>query len=83
MPDRNWKAFESPNKEFDEKEIFPYRIEGLGKNLIPSVTDFDIIDKYIKVNDENSDIKNNRLELLQRLCSTFNTFIDFSKLEGN
>ena len=40
--------------EFDEKEIFPYRIEGLGKNLIPSVTDFDIIDKYIKVNDENS-----------------------------
>jgi cystathionine beta-synthase len=40
--------------KFDEKEIFPYRIEGLGKNLIPSVTDFDIIDKYIKVNDENS-----------------------------
>jgi len=40
--------------EFDEKEIFPYRIEGLGKNLIPSVTDFDTIDKYIKVNDENS-----------------------------
>ena len=39
---------------FDENEIFPYRIEGLGKNLIPSVTDFDIIDKYIKVNDENS-----------------------------
>ena len=38
--------------EFDENEIFPYRIEGLGKNLIPSVTDFNIIDKYIKVNDE-------------------------------
>ena len=37
----------------------------------------------VKVNDENNDIKNNRLELLQRLCSTFNTFIDFSKLEGN
>tara|TARA_A100001011_G_scaffold373238_1_gene432435 strand:- start:332 stop:2386 length:2055 start_codon:yes stop_codon:yes gene_type:complete len=36
----------------------------------------------VKVNDENRDIKNNRLELLQRLCSTFNTFIDFSKLEG-
>ena len=40
--------------EFDENEIFPYRIEGLGKNLIPSVTDFNIIDKYIKVNDEES-----------------------------
>ena len=40
--------------EFDEKEIFPYRVEGLGKNLIPSVTDFTVIDKYEKVNDEDS-----------------------------
>ena len=40
--------------EFDEKEIFPYRVEGLGKNLIPSVTDFAVIDKYEKVNDEDS-----------------------------
>ena len=36
----------------------------------------------VKVNDDNSDIKKNRLELLQILCSTFNTFVDFSKLEG-
>ncbi|RKR08318.1 cystathionine beta-synthase [Flavobacterium sp. 81] len=41
-------------KEFDNKEIYPYRIEGLGKNLIPSATDFDIIDKFIKVTDEES-----------------------------
>ncbi len=40
--------------QFDEKEIFPYRITGLGKNIIPSVTDFKIIDKYVKVNDEDS-----------------------------
>ena len=40
--------------EFDEKEIFPYRITGLGKNIIPSATDFKIIDKYVKVNDEDS-----------------------------
>ena len=40
--------------EFDEKEIFPYRITGLGKSIIPSVTDFKIIDKYVKVNDEDS-----------------------------
>jgi len=38
-------------------------------------------DKVI-VNDENIDIKNNRLELLKMFCNTFNTFIDFSKLEG-
>ena len=36
----------------------------------------------VKVNDENQDLKNNRLELLQILCSTFNSFVDFSKLEG-
>lgn len=41
-------------REFDEKEIYPYRIEGLGKNLIPTATDFDVIDKFIKVTDEES-----------------------------
>ena len=41
-------------KEFDEKEIYPYRIEGLGKNLIPSATNFDLIDEFIKVKDEDS-----------------------------
>lgn len=41
-------------REFDEKEIYPYRIEGLGKNLIPTATDFDIIDDFIKVTDEES-----------------------------
>lgn len=41
-------------KEFDANEIYPYRIEGLGKNLIPSATDFNIIDKFEKVTDESS-----------------------------
>ncbi len=41
-------------REFDEKEIYPYRIEGLGKNLIPTATDFDAIDEFIKVTDEES-----------------------------
>lgn len=41
-------------KEFDAEEIYPYRIEGLGKNLIPGATDFDVIDKFIKVTDEES-----------------------------
>ena len=35
-------------------EIYPYRIEGLGKNMIPTATDFDIIDTFIKVTDEDS-----------------------------
>ena len=36
----------------------------------------------VVVNDENRDIKNNRLELLKMFCNTFDNFIDFSKLEG-
>jgi len=41
-------------KEFDTDEIYPYRIEGLGKNLIPTATNFDIIDAFTKVSDEES-----------------------------
>ena len=41
-------------KELDTDEIYPYRIEGLGKNLIPTATDFDSIDFFIKVTDEDS-----------------------------
>ncbi|KAA3619232.1 MAG: cysteine synthase family protein [Flavobacterium sp.] len=41
-------------REFDKNEIYPYRIEGLGKNLVPSATDFDSIDRFVKVTDEES-----------------------------
>ncbi|SDH48769.1 PLP-dependent cysteine synthase family protein [Winogradskyella thalassocola] len=41
-------------REFDDKEIYPYRIEGLGKNLIPTATNFDAIDRFVKVTDEES-----------------------------
>jgi cystathionine beta-synthase len=40
--------------EFNKNEIYPYRIEGLGKNLIPSATDFDVIDEFMKVTDQES-----------------------------
>ncbi|NQW07982.1 MAG: glycine--tRNA ligase subunit beta [Candidatus Pelagibacter sp.] len=35
----------------------------------------------VKVNDEDKNIKKNRLELLQMLCRTFNNYINFSKIE--
>lgn len=41
-------------REFDSSEIYPYRIEGLGKNLIPTATDFDVIDTFVKVSDESA-----------------------------
>lgn len=40
--------------KLDANEIYPYRIEGLGKNLIPGATDFNVIDEFIKVTDAES-----------------------------
>ena len=56
--------------------IFP---QSLGLISLESTDNF--FDNVV-VNDENQDIKNNRLELLKMFCNTFDTFIDFSKLEG-
>lgn len=41
-------------REFDANEIKPYKIEGLGKNLIPTATNFDVIDVYEKVSDKEA-----------------------------
>lgn len=43
--------------KFDETEIGPYCIEGLGKNLIPAATNFDLIDVFEKVTDKHSAFK--------------------------
>lgn len=40
--------------KLDLNEVSPYKIEGLGKNLIPTATDFDIIDVYEKVSDKEA-----------------------------
>ena len=40
--------------EFDEEEIFPYKLEGVGKNIIPDTVDFSVIDRFIKVTDKAS-----------------------------
>ena len=52
-------------KEFDKNEIYPYKIEGLGKNLIPSATDFDVIDKFVKVTDLDSALAARKLTLTE------------------
>ena len=41
-------------REFDPAEIYPYKIEGMGKNLIPTATDFDVIDEFVKVTDKEA-----------------------------
>ena len=56
------------------------------EKLLLSLSEIKVFtDKFfdnVIVNDENHDIKNNRLELLKMFCNTFNNFINFSKLEG-
>ena len=76
------------NKINDIRKVFSYKerkenYENHLKLLSETKLSTDKFFENVKVNDDNNDIKNNRLEVLQRLCSTFNTFIDFSKLEGN
>ena len=56
--------------------------ENLLKNLSETKPFTDNFFDNVVVNDENKDIKNNRLELLKMFCNTFNDFINFSKLEG-
>jgi len=40
--------------KLDMNEVSPYKIEGLGKNLIPTATDFSVIDEYQKVTDKDA-----------------------------
>lgn len=40
--------------EFDANEIYPYKIEGLGKTIIPDNIAFNLIDDFIKVSDRSS-----------------------------
>jgi len=42
--------------ELDLNEVKPYKIEGLGKNLIPTATDFTTIDAFEKVTDKEAAI---------------------------
>lgn len=58
--------------EFDHNEIYPYRIEGLGKNLIPSATDFNSIDRYVKVTDVDS------AHMTRKLAHTEGLFLGYT-----
>ena len=46
---------------FDKNEIYPYITEGIGEDIIPKNVDFDLIDKFEKVTDENAAIYTRKL----------------------
>jgi len=58
-------------EEFDDKEIYPYRIEGLGKNLIPSATNFNVIDVFEKVSDEDAAHRARELAITEGLFTGY------------
>jgi len=59
-------------KDYDELLAQLAAIKGTTDNFFDNVV----------VNDENQDIKKNRLELMAMFCNIFNSYIDFSKLDG-
>ncbi|MDP2089589.1 MAG: cysteine synthase family protein [Flavobacteriaceae bacterium] len=57
--------------ELDENEIHSYQIEGLGKNLIPTATDFKVIDQFEKVTDEDSAFTTRELALTEGIFAGY------------
>ena len=67
------KYFSSINKDENYKETLI--VLASAKKVISDFFD------NVKVNDDDKNIKKNRLELLQMLCRTFNNYINFSNIE--
>ena len=70
------KIFSKKNFDFLRKILLHFCLK------ISGYKNFGNFFENVQVNDENHDIKNNRLELLKMFCNTFDKFINFSKLEG-
>ena len=77
------KALEKIN-EIREHYTTPARLRTVEQTMGLLAGTKSFVDKFfdnVKVNDENEQIKKNRLELLFLLCKTFDSFADFSKIE--
>ena len=46
---------------FDEAEIYPYKTEGIGEDILPKNVDFDLIDAFVKVTDKDGALMTRRL----------------------
>ena len=46
---------------FDQNEIYPYKTEGIGEDILPRNVDFNLIDLFIKVSDKDGALMTRRL----------------------
>lgn len=46
---------------FDQNEIYPYKTEGIGEDILPKNVNFDLIDLFIKVTDKDGALMTRRL----------------------
>ena len=46
---------------FDPNEIYPYKTEGIGEDILPKNVDFSVIDQFIKVTDKDAALMTRRL----------------------
>lgn len=67
--------------ELDKNEIYPYRIEGLGKNLVPAATDFDMIDEFVKVTDEESAYTTREIALKEGIMGGYTSGAAFQAIK--
>lgn len=58
---------------YDENEIYSYRIEGTGKNIIPGNIDFDLIDRFVKVTDRDSALRARAIALKEGIFAGYSS----------
>ncbi|MEO0006633.1 MAG: hypothetical protein RJA20_829 [Bacteroidota bacterium] len=66
---------------YDEKEIYPYRIEGTGKNIIPANMDFGLIDRFVKVTDKDSALRARELARMEGMMMGYSSGAALQALE--
>ncbi len=52
---------------YDVAEIYPWKVEGLGKTIIPENVAFELIDDFVKVTDRNSAVRARQMALKEGL----------------
>ncbi|MDY3364324.1 cysteine synthase family protein [Riemerella anatipestifer] len=57
----------------NKEDIHPYQIEGLGKNLIPTALRFDLIDEFVRVNDEQSAYRTREIAIKEGIMGGYTT----------